>query len=363
MVIKKKKTILKNKSTKASTKKSNDSADSKTTSKVKFGKTSVKSVREMRKKEEEARASRRGLGRYKAPNGKSALWVLPPTSDAMNGSPTVDILMHNSISPDGSGFGQCCRTHMDQPRDNCPKCLDVDRLWNKSRELKKEGDKDGAAAAEKLARESGVRVNKTAQLIDVTGAYDNKGKLVDQIPNCFGDNFAPDVKEDERTEKYSRCRKCTFLSSCQLGVQQWALPKAVYDKMIEAICEENKDITNPAAAYPIRVKRTGQGMKTKYTAELAHKIKIPAKVVEFAEKHAMDLTKLIKPMTKEQMLALMNPEQSDADTGDDKPKHSNKNKKVSSKKKFKEKPTVSDKQKDMIRKKLLSNSKSKHSKK
>lgn len=321
---------------------------------VKFGKVSIKAVKAKVKEEESRKAGRSDNTYYKSPQGRRYLGILPPTSTAMNGMPTVDKLMHNNLGPEKNGFGQCQRPNLNkETRNDCRACRKSNSHWEKYRDAKNKKDQDRMELYKKKAMDLSVRAKPLAQIIDLTGAYDQFGKVVDKIPTCFGEN----LRSEE--EKYNKCRRCPFLESCQKGVQFWELPFAASSQLNEKIGDEETDVTNIGGMIPMKVVRKGEGQKgTKYTIGWANEpIKLPSHLVSFLEKHAVDLTQKLRPSTDEEMLALMTGKK---DEGENVEKSSGKSKK--SDKKFTKKPRLTDKQRAEFVKKLKSNSEEKKKK-
>lgn len=317
---------------------------------LKLGKTSVAKVK---KKKDSERKSRNSF--FKAASGRNRLWVIPPISDEMDGNPIVQTLMHSNLGPEGDGFGHCMRHKIEEPRENCIACVAASKLWDKARAYGKDGKKDLEEKYVKKAGQASVRITPLAQILDVTGAYNDKGKVVDEFPKCFGEN----LRREEN--KYDKCRKCPFVESCKKGVQNWNPPKFAYETIMKKIGDDGIDITDPAKARPVLLKRTGTGMTTKYACEnVSAPLKIPSHVVKFVEANAVDLTKVQKPMTEEEMIKKM---EGSAKKNDEKDFSSKKSKKPSKPdpKNF-EKPKVSKKQRDAVIAKLKKQAAKKRSK-
>jgi hypothetical protein len=320
---------------------------------LKLGKVNVKKVKE--KKDSMNKNDNRF---FKAPSGSSRLWIIPPTSEAMDGSPYIDTLRHSNLGPDGQGWGMCMRKSIDQPREECLACVEGSKLWDKVRAFKKAGKKDLEEKYVKLASQQSVRIAARVQVLDVTGAYNKKGKVVDEFPKCFGENY------NNEEEKYDKCRKCPFLESCQKGVQNWDLPKPALQLMLKKIGDEKIDITDPAKARPLLLKRTGSGRTdTKYVCDsISAPVTIPAHVITFVENHAIDLSTAVKPSTEEQMAKMLSGDDSKKSAPNEGGKKKEEKSAKPDVKKF-EKPKISEQQKKEMFAKLQKKSDEKKAKK
>lgn len=312
---------------------------------VKFGSVSIKGVKSYKKNEEDRKA---GKGKskkiyFKAKIGRQMIYILPPTSDKMNGYPFVNRLIHNNIGPEKK-FAQCCRLDLDsKTRAQCPQCMVVSKKYDKVRALEKEKKLKAAGSLKKEASSESTKPRALLQILDVTGAYNIKtGKLEEEFPTCFGEN----VGSDE--EKYKKCRNCSFLDSCKKGIQLWEIQYTPYQAMMEKLAEDEVDITNPENALPMKLKRIGEGqMNTKYIPGWdVQNLKIPPHIISFMEKNATDLSTMIKPSTEEEMLAMMGGESL----------NNSKNEKSNKDKSYKDtkvvKPKISDEERTKIRKRL-----------
>jgi hypothetical protein len=231
----------------------------------------------------------------------------------------------------------------------------VSKLWDKSREFKKEGKFKLEEKYKKEASSKGVKNKPLAQVLDVTGMYNKSGEVIRKFPTCYGKNY----KSEEQA--YDKCETCPFQNSCKEGVQKWEMQFGASEKLTEKLGEEEVDVTDPAKAIPLKIVRKGEGrMHTRYTEEWMKPIEIPPHVIKFVERHAVDLTKAVKPSTPEQMEAML--------AGGDR----NSSSSVSSKNKVKkkedkvgniEKPTVTKEQREKLVARLKADSNKKLKKK
>lgn len=316
-----------------------DNIDASTNSGVKLKKVNLKAAKAKKKSEEDRKTTSANRTFFKAPQGRSYLYILPPTSDGMNGLPFVEKLMHNNLGAEGDKRIPCMRTDLKkESRNDCIACVKVNTYWEKFRKLSKDGKKDEAEKYLNLAKSQGVKGKAVFQVLDVSGSYDKAGKVVEEFPSCFGDNIGTDE------EKHSECRKCSFLGSCQKGVQIWEMQYGPYQSFLEKLAEEDVDVTSPDDALPMKLIRKGEGREgTSYITEWARQpIKIPDNVINVIEKHAMDLTIYAKPSTEEQMSAILSEDNIVlSSSSNDEPV---KIKKV--------KPVVTEKEKNKMREKL-----------
>ncbi len=327
---------------------------------VKLGKTSIKSAKAKKKANEERKAGKSEASYVKFPQGKKILWIIPPTSDAMNGYPTVDKFTHNNLGPEEKGWGQCVRTDMSkETRDQCEGCKYVNTLWDKARKMKSEGKFKLEEKYKKLAAKQGVKTKALCQVLDVTGVYNKAGEAVRKFPSCFGKNY----KAEEQA--YDKCETCPFQNSCKEGVQKWEMQFGASEKLTEKLGEDEVDVTDPAAAIPLKIVRKGEGaIHTRYTDEWMKPIEIPPHVISFVEKHAVDLTKALKPSTPEQMHAMLTGGDGYSTTIVSKEDFSSKKKlKKGKSSKMVEKPTVTKEQREKLRERLKADSKKKLKKK
>lgn len=322
---------------------------------LKLGKTSKAKVKKQKDSQRQAKNSF-----FKAGQGRSRVWLLPPVCDEMDGVPLVETLMHSNLGPEKDGFGHCMRHSLEEPRENCLACVAAAELWDKVRKFKNEGKKQLEEKYVKIASQMSVRKTPLGQILDVTGAYNDKGKVVDKFPTCFGEN----LRAEEN--KYDKCRKCPFLESCRKGVQNWNPPKGAYDTIMKQISDKNIDITDPNKARPLLLKRVGTGLTTKYTCEkISNPLVIPAHVIKFVEDNATDLTKVQVPMTEEEMTKKMAGQSKKGKSKEGEIEHKHKGEKKSKKPNAKnfEKPKVSEKQKKEMFDKLKKQSDAKKAKK
>jgi hypothetical protein len=331
-------------------KKKKSSEDSEETkSGIKLGKVSIKKAKQKKKDDEERKAGKSEATYVKFPQApaRTILWIIPPTSEDMKGYPTVDKLTHNNLGPEKKGWGPCMRTDMSkETRGDCDACVIVGKLWDKSREMKKAGKPGLEEKYKKEAMDAGVRSKPLAQVLDVTGVYNKAGEIARKFPTCFGENYKSD------SQKYEKCEECAFSNSCTLGIQKWEMQFGASEKLTDKLGEDEIDVTDPANAIPIRIIRKGEGRtKTRYTEEWMKPIVIPPHVIKFVEKHAVDLSKAVKPSTKEQMAAMLSGGEGKKTevTGDSTKKKSSKVKNV-------EKPTVTDEQREKLRARLKADS-------
>lgn len=269
-----------------------ETESTKTTSGVKFKTTNLKKVQE-RKKEEESRRNSTG-NRYKIPQGRSLLYILPPTSDEMNGIPYVESMTHSNIGPENK-FLPCMRRTPKEDRSKCLMCVQVGKYWDKARAYRGKDEKLNKKYY-KMATEQGLKIKKMVQILDVSGLYDKKGKVDGEFPKCFGENVGT---EDE---KYKACRTCPLLSSCQKGVQTWEMQFGAEQAFMLKLNDEETDPTDIQNPIPIKIFRKGEGKeKTEYSFEWGNSFTIPPHVIKFLEKNAKDLTTMLKVSTEEQV--------------------------------------------------------------
>lgn len=328
---------------------------------VKLGSVSIKAVADEKNEEEQRKANRSENPYFKAPQGWSTLYILPPTSEGMKGLPWVKLMKHNNLGPNHDQWGPCMRASAKEPRENCDGCVYVSSLWTKSKEYKQKGNEELMKQYNELAKKQVVREAPRVQIIDVSGCYDPKsGKMIDEFPSCYGENVGA-MEEN----KHTKCRSCPFLDSCKKGVQNWDISFAAYEALQDELVDKKKDVCNPAKAYPLRLKRTGEGqMGTKYKVEWVKKsLALPEHVVGFVERRATDLTKAIRPSSAEQMQKMMAGTGNGSRDSDEtkSTKNPKKEEKASPKMKV-EKPKVSKEDRAAMIAKLKGSSASKHKK-
>lgn len=326
---------------------------------VSLQKVNIKNVKDKKNNEEKRKASRNGLKYFKSPQGKRFLWIIPPTSANMKGMPYVERIFHRNLGPTGNGFIPCVRKELNRESTNeCPACTRVNELWNKHR-ANKESKPKLAEKYKKEAMDLGAKARPLLQILDVSGCYDKKGKVVDEFPKCFGENLNSD------DEKYPKCRTCPFSDSCKAGVQLWDQQYGPYNAMMEKITEDEVDITNPEEVLPMRLGRKGEGkMGTEYTVEWpGNTIKIPQHVLKFVVKNAIDLTTQVKPSNPDDVIKAMDGDVGPSESSDDshKPNKGDKKKNFSSSKEV-SKPRISAEQKAAMIEKLKNANKKKSKK-
>lgn len=272
-----------------------------------FRTTSISSVKK-RVEEEKQRRSKTKSSMLKLRQGHNFVWVLPPTSEKMDGQPFVFCLEHNDLGVDEKGFGNCMRRSMEEPRANCLACRKSEKYW-------KRFNTDKSDETKELAKKFGAQEKALVQVLDVSAAYNKAGQIVKEFPKCFGKNLG--VMEEEDYVKGDKCTGCKFLQSCQKGPQAWKMQFGAQKFMVTKMAEESVDPCNPEAARPLKIIREGEGFKTKYTTELADTLVVPPHVVDFAEKNALDLFKFAAPSTEEQMRAMLASGTEVADDDDD----------------------------------------------
>jgi hypothetical protein len=293
---------IKKKSSVVSSEKPASQPEAKKDTGSKFKSTSVKAVKESLEQEKAPRKEGSKGNFLKLKEGRSFWWILPPVSDGMNGLPFYKRLMHNGMGPEGKGWGPCMRKNNAEARANCDGCVDCGKLWDLIKNYEKSGVASQIEKAKDLrpkAKKMIARERPVVQVIDVSGAYDKAGRVVEQFPTCFGDNF------NKEEDTHDKCRKCSFSDSCKAGIRLWEMQFTPYEFILNKIAEEEIDICNPGNAYPLKIIRKGMDERSTYTPELANPIKIPQNVVNFAEENAIDLANHFQVSTKEQMQQMM----------------------------------------------------------
>lgn len=277
-----------------------------------YGKTDVGAVKKDVKKREKERADfDRGFTRfYKFRVGFNFMRILPPLPG--RALPWEKALRHFNLGPEGNGFGNCALK-------GCPAC-------SLSKALAKSKKKSDKKRAEDVRRSQGYYF----AMIDVAPLYDlvnGKVKMVgDPVkdwPKCWG---SIEYKDEDREQLSKKCAKCkkkvnewgiSWADSCELGVCACSVSGQRIDNIADGF--DDGDFTDLGKeGRTVQTKRKGKSrFKTSYMDKvLSKEWALPRHIVEYVNENAIDLVELTKPLTKDEMKAVMEGRSSDDDTPD-----------------------------------------------
>jgi len=215
---------------------------------------------------------------FSVKGGATAYIYLCPPHENMEGVPFVERLYHQRDIPKGKtgNFSlPCMRDSFDEDPAKCPGCRKMKGFRKKKQN---DGDK-----WDTLARKHSPRRKPVSQVIDLTSILDADGQWPEgiAIKDCFLNHGQVDG-----------CDDCELVTACTKGISRWYMPVRAWEQFGDHFTDFG-DITNPGEACPVRVRRTGSGVRdTRYATSVVvnSKFEMPADVVDRLDEGIQDLT-------------------------------------------------------------------------
>jgi len=214
---------------------------------------------------------------FRLESDSSKMVLMLPPHESMNEIPWVEMMFHGRQLPKDVKASFSIRCQRDSREDaDFSKCWACTKAGKHRKMSTAKDDKDYNLAGDYMSRPKPV-----SQVIDVTPCFNKKGDFKRPLKKCYG-----------KFGKMDDCDDCRFSESCESFVQKWFMPIGVWKEFADHFGDEG-DITDFKAAIPIRVKRDGKGLQTRYGTKAFPKFKmeIGSGIVKRIMKKLIDLTK------------------------------------------------------------------------
>jgi len=230
----------------------------------------------MEAKYEEFESKFAGAFKIEPDSTKWALLMQP--HENMNGVPFIINMYHQRQLPaDVKGaFSIRCQRDSYEDQINISKCYGCRQMMKYRKKKQVKDDK-----WDKKAGQYAPQRKPISQIIDITACFNKDGKFKRDLKKCFG-NYG----------KEEGCDDCRFADSCEKFIQKWYMPVKAW-KQCRQHFKDYGDLTDMKAAIPIRIMRTGKGLKSQYetTAFKDYKMELSQQTRKLIKEKLIDLMK------------------------------------------------------------------------